>query len=338
MVRVPGTEDARRIAQTIPTSWNGVIRLALGALVVVFCLLSTAALAAQTAEQPPARPAASAPTSYGKPIVLPFHLSDDGLILIDGKVDGTRGVFIFDTGMPFRFLLNRHYVSLGQGVTVNQGHVASGQSMVIQSHSGARSIQLAKVTRFSAANGSHYGDPEAVMSADFGFIEKAVAPRFLGMIGWELLKNYEFVLDYERKTIVLYPLVPDGAPHISPATRSGKSLVIHFRPSSPPEPFTLDVNGVTLPAVLDTGGHERLAAPAATWARLTSGGPLETRRDGDDEEVSLKLARYRDDNFDLPDLQKVISDKTLVTLGYPFLRRYRSTWNISLGVVTLEPN
>lgn len=338
MVRVPGTEDARRIAQTIPTSWNGVIRLALGALVVVFCLLSTAALAAQTAEQPPARPAASAPTSYGKPIVLPFHLSDDGLILIDGKVDGTRGVFIFDTGMPFRFLLNRHYVSLGQGVTVNQGHVASGQSMVIQSHSGARSIQLAEVTRFSAANGSHYGDPEAVMSADFGFIEKAVAPRFLGMIGWELLKNYEFVLDYERKTIVLYPLVPDGAPHISPATRSGKSVVIHFRPSSPPEPFTLDVNGVPLPAVLDTGGHERLAAPADTWARLTSGGPLETRRDGDDEEVSLKLARYRDDNFDLPDLQKVISDKTLVTLGYPFLRRYRSTWNISLGVVTLEPN
>jgi hypothetical protein len=47
MVRVPGTEDARRIAQTIPASWNGVIRLARGALVVVVCLLSTATLAAQ---------------------------------------------------------------------------------------------------------------------------------------------------------------------------------------------------------------------------------------------------------------------------------------------------
>jgi hypothetical protein len=304
---------------------------------VLAILLAARTVSAHAAEQPPARPAANAPMSYGKPIVLPFHLSDDGLILIDGKVDGTPGVFIFDTGMPFRFLLNRHYVSLGQGVTVKQGHVASGQSMVFQSHSGARSIQLAEGARFSAANGSHYADPEAVLSADFGFIEKEVAPRFLGMIGWELLKNYEFVLDYERNTIVLHPLAADGAPPASLATRSGKPVVIHFRPSSPPEPFTLDVNGVTLPAVLDTGGHERLAAPADTWARLTADDPLETKRDGDDEEVSLKLARYQDDSFDLPDLQKVVSDKALVTLGYPFLRRYRSTWNISLGVVTLEP-
>jgi hypothetical protein len=303
---------------------------------VLATLLAAWAVSGRAAERPPAGPAASAPTSDGKPIVLPFHLSDEGLILIDGKVNGTRGVFMFDTGMPFRFLLNRHYVSLGQGVTVTQGNVASGQSMVLQSHSGARSIQLAEGARFSAASGSHYADPEAVLSADFGFIEKEVAPRFLGMIGWELLKNYEFVLDYQRHTIVLYA-APDGARPVSPATRSGKPVVIYFRPSSPPEPFTLYVNGVTLPAILDTGGHERLAAPADTWARLTADGPSETKWDGDDEEVSLKLARYQDDSFDLPDLQKMISDKTLVTLGYPFLRRYRSTWNISLGVVTLEP-
>ena len=47
MVRVLGTKHAGAVAQRIPTGWNGAIRLALGALVVAICLLSTAGLAAQ---------------------------------------------------------------------------------------------------------------------------------------------------------------------------------------------------------------------------------------------------------------------------------------------------
>jgi ketosteroid isomerase-like protein len=47
MVRVLDTENAGAIAQTIPTGWHGTIRPALGALVIVVCLLSNTALAAQ---------------------------------------------------------------------------------------------------------------------------------------------------------------------------------------------------------------------------------------------------------------------------------------------------
>jgi len=35
-------------------------------------------------------------------------------------------------------------------------------------------------------------------------------------------------------------------------------------------------------------------------------------------------------------MEKVVGDKTLLTLGYPFLRNYRSTWNPAKGDVTLE--
>jgi hypothetical protein len=299
-------------------------------------LLAAHAASADADEPTLARPAASLPTSDGKPIALPFHLSPDGLILIDGEVDGTPGVFMFDTGMPFRFLLNRHYVPLGNGADLTRGHAASGQAMAFQSHVGARSIRLAGGARFSAANGGSRGDPDAVLSADFGFIEKDGVPRFLGMIGWPLLKNYVFVLDYDQHKIPLYPLGVDSVSRVPSAKRLGKPVVIQFRPSSPPEPFMLEVGGVALPAILDTGGHERLAAPADTWARLGADGPLETKKDDDEEEVSLKGAKYRDDRFDLPDLEKVIGAKPLITLGYPFLRQFRSTWNISEGLVTLE--
>ncbi len=277
------------------------------------------------------------PVSDGKPIMLPFHLNNDGFILIDGEVDGTPGVFWLDTGMPFRFILNRHYVPLGEGVTLtHHGHAASGQAMVFQSHTGSRSIQLAGA-RFSAANGSNFiTDPDAVLSANFGFIEQDGNPHFLGMIGWEFLKNYVFVLDYNKRIIPLYP-VGTGAAHTALERQPDKSVVIRFRPSSPQEPFALEVSGVTLPAVLDTGGHERLAAPANVWARLAAAGPLPSKRNGDDDEVSLKGARYQYGSFDLPDLQKVISAETMTTLGYPFLRHYRSTWNISESEVLLEP-
>jgi hypothetical protein len=140
---------------------------------------------------------------------LPFHLKD-GFILVDGQVDGTRGVFMLDTGMPFRILLNRHYVPLDKGMEVKRGRVASGQAMIIQSHNGSHPVELAGGTRLSAASGARFTAPQTVLSGDFGFIEKAVTPRFLGFIGWGLLKNYVFVVDYDRHAIPLYPLGRDG--------------------------------------------------------------------------------------------------------------------------------
>ena len=52
--------------------------------------------------------------------------------------------------------------------------------------------------------------------------------------------------------------------------------------------------------------------------------------------MSVKRANYDKYVFALPDMEKAVSDTTLVTLGYPFLRNYRSTWNPANGTVTLE--
>jgi hypothetical protein len=98
----------------------------------------------------------------------------------------------------------------------------------------------------------------------------------------------------------------------------------------------LDVGGQTLPAILDTGGHERLSARADVWAQLTAGGDLLIKREADEDIVSVKRAKYGEYVLDLPDMGKDVGDKTLITLGYPFLRNYRSIWNPANGTVTLQ--
>ncbi len=260
----------------------------------------------------------------------------DGFILIDGQVNGTRGVFILDTGMPFRVLLNRHFVPLANGVDVKRGTVASGQAMIIQSHAGDYMIELAGGARLTAASGARFTAPTAVLSSDFGFIENSVTPRFLGFIGWGFLKNYEFTIDYDRSYIPLYPLKSDGTSDAPPVNGSTIAAIIKFAPASPIVPFMLDVSGLALPAILDTGGQERLSARADVWARLTAGDSLITKREADGDVVSVKRAKYGEYVLDLPDLEKDVADRTLITLGYPFLRNYRSTWNPANGTVTLQ--
>ncbi len=267
-------------------------------------------------------------------MTLPFHLKD-GFILIDGQVDSTRGVFILDTGMPFRVILNRHFIPLENGVDVKRGTVASGQAMIIQPHDGAsdyacrrRPPDRRERCRFTA--------PTAVLSADFGFIETAVTPRFLGFIGWGLLKNCEFTIDYDRPTIPFYLLRSDGTSDAPPIKRLNIAAVIEFTPASSIVPFMLDVDGLPLPSIMDTGGHERLTASPDIWRRLSKGGDLTVGRGEDEDFVSVKRANYEKYVVALPDVEKVVGDKTLATLGYPFLRNCRSTWNPAKGDVTLE--
>jgi hypothetical protein len=279
---------------------------------------------------------ATQPAPTGEQIMtLPFHLKD-GFILIDGQLDGTRGVFILDTGMPFRIILNRHFVPLENGVDVKRGNVASGQAMIIQSHDGAHPITLAGGAHLTAASGARFTAPTAVLSADFGFIETAITPRFLGFIGWGLLKEYEFRIDYDQPTISFYPLRSDGTSDAPPIRQSNIAAVIKFTPASPIVPFMLDVDGLALPSILDTGGHERLMAPPEIWSRLSKSDNLTVRRDADEDIVSVRRAGYDKYVVALPEMEKVVGDKTLLTLGYPFLRNYRSTWNPAKGDVTLE--
>lgn len=50
-----------------------------------------------------------------------------GYMLAEGSVNGIAGYFLIDTGTPFLFFINNHYVSLPNKQTLQQGQAASGQ-------------------------------------------------------------------------------------------------------------------------------------------------------------------------------------------------------------------
>ena len=256
---------------------------------------------------------------------LPFHVRQ-GLILMDGRVNSTPGVFMLDTGETyFRFLLNRQAVPLGPGTALYKMRAASGQVSLIESHSGGHRVDLAGRIQTTAESGSESG-PHLVVSDDLSRMQQNVGSRLLGVVGFGFLKHYDFVIDYRTRMVSLFP----------PSTVSATGMTIRFAPRSPIVPFTLDIGGVSVPAYLDTGGWQSLKAPADVWRKLAG---LVVPASPDEKGcIEILHARYGPYRFAISHTEEVVAHETMLTLGYPFLRRYLSIWKPQQGIVTLAPN
>lgn len=271
---------------------------------------------------------ANATSASTKPIRLPFRMHEND-ILISGRVDATPGVFMLDTGETYyRFLLNRDLVLLEPGTVLNRMHFASGQQLVTEGHKQHHRIVLAGVFTTSAQSGAAHHENDTV-SENAAFMQKIVDPRFLGHIGWGFLKHYDFTIDYQKRIVSLYP--HGNAP------AHARGAIIKFTPASPIRPFLLTIGGISIPAVLDTGGWERLRAPEKVWRDLTAAGHVKPGRAGETGCVRILHARYGEEDFDIPHVEKSVAPKTMLTLGYSFLRHYLSVWEPEKGTVTLVP-
>ena len=270
--------------------------------------------------------ATSAAATEAAPVRLHFHVKQ-GLILVDGRVDSTSGDFMLDTGETyFRFLLNRNYVPLGLGTDLYRMRAASGQTSMIQSHRGNHAVVLAGTFETTAQSGADH-DPTRVVSDDFARMQRNVDPRLLGVIGFGFLKHYDFTIDYQKRIVSLYPL---GA-----APASG--ITIKFTPQSPIVPFVVTLDGIRVPAYIDTGGWQLLKAPTKIWERLASRGRVVSGSAGGAGCVNILRVRYGLHEFNVPHTEKVTAQEPMLTLSYPFLRRYLSIWKPQQGTVTLVP-
>jgi len=306
-------------------------------IIAAAALLLSAPVAAGPAAAGPvaAGPVAAGPVAAGPlearlPITLPFHLKN-GLILVDGRVDQTAGVFVLDTGETyFRFLLNRSYVPLGRGVNLYNMRAASGQTSMTQAHQGAHSIVLANAVATTAESGDPGAKAQSV-SDDFHRMMRNVDPHLLGVVGYPFLRRYDFTVDYQRQIVTLYPL---GAAPI-PAG----SVRIKFVPASPVAPFLLRLGDIQIPTVIDTGGWEELRAPEAVWSRLLREHQLEDAATEGANCVTLTGAKYGSSarGLRIPHVNRVVAPQVKLTLGYPFLRHYLSIYSSRQGIVSLAP-
>jgi len=126
--------------------------------------------------------------------VIPFTRVGN-LIVVKGEVDGMEGNFILDTGAP-KLILNltyfRNYASSSSAAEDESGGITGGTA-------GAAPTM---VTKFSFGP-VHYQEVEADR-INLGHIENSKGIKILGLLGMQLFRKFEMILDYEKNLLYLH--------------------------------------------------------------------------------------------------------------------------------------
>lgn len=134
-------------------------------------------------------------TADSSGITIPFSRVGN-LILVKATADTAEGSFILDTGCP-GLVLNltyfRHYPLLEEGNIERKGITGSVEAAV-----------RTMITDFTFAEKHHYRIEADLVN--LGHIENSKGVKILGLIGMQLLRNYEMIVDYEKNLVHLYSI------------------------------------------------------------------------------------------------------------------------------------
>ena len=257
---------------------------------------------------------------------IPFRLVD-GFIMLEGVVNGESGFYMLDTGSPFALFLNNHLLTLGPSRQIASGSAGSGQTVVVLAHENVDSLTLWGDVRFR--------DVEWAQSADFSFIEQGIVPQYLGFIGHGILKNFEFTIDYDRSNLFFSRLDPDGEALVSrvPLEDVHATLMFACRDCDRQYdqiPFRLGEIPLTLG--IDTGNSGgQLTLTARTKEALEHSGHLTAQGDS----YILEGLEHEEVSFSVDGLRVMVGETDGGTLGYSFLRQFKTVWNYQLGTLVL---
>ena len=139
------------------------------------------------------------PVKKDKPIIVevPFRLAGN-LIIVKGNVDGKEGNFIIDTGAP-TLVLNKNKLRYYSNSTRYNSSGVTG-SIPGMYEKGVRRVKLAE---------AEFPNIDALVM-DLSHLEKIRDISILGLIGYQLLKKYEVVFDFENRHLILYRLGKKG--------------------------------------------------------------------------------------------------------------------------------
>ncbi len=269
-------------------------------------------------------------------IVLPFHLID-GYIMIDGKVNGKKGKFMFDTGTPFGLFLNNHYIDLQKTELTSSGNAGSGQIL---------DVYLDSVGEIKIGKQVTYEKLHNIPHSDFSFIEQGIVQDFLGFIGYDFVKNYEFIIDYDYQIITLYKLdntgnVLEPYPLINPVV----ATIQFTTPDQKQIPITeVKLGDITLMGSFDTGNQGHLKLNDSITQHLIQQRTLVQGNQGSwygqDSDIN-NIYNINQLNYALTPLIPVKNYKLTASaenhfeFGYQFLKNYITVWNFQKATITL---
>lgn len=130
-------------------------------------------------------------------IHIPFQLVGR-LIAVEARIDTLSGTFILDTGAQ-RLLLNQSYFS---------GRSRPGISAAIGNTGVVESVAEKRVDSLHWDN-LFFHDVQANV-LDLSHIERKKNIRLLGIIGFDVFKEFEVFLDFQLKQLILTRLDKDG--------------------------------------------------------------------------------------------------------------------------------
>lgn len=264
------------------------------------------------------------------PFTLPFHLVD-GYPMIDGRVDGVSGRFLFDTATPWGLYLNNHTLPLSSDTFITTGYAGSGQAMTIYTQDRPiETITVADQIRFENLNG--------VTHTDWSFTEPTFGTNFLGSMGHEFTQHYLFTIDYVRQQIQFYPFEQAETLLADYAAAGRLVAVIPFTSTDEDNRkpmFDLTLGSEIIHGIWDTGnpGDLQLTAEAEESLRAAGQVTLET---SDFLYGNLSPATFANltgltlDDQPLATVHHLTytqGDKNILTMGYQFLKHYITVWN-----------
>jgi len=125
-------------------------------------------------------------------IEVPFTMAGN-LIAVDVLLNGEKRKLIFDTGAP-KVILNSKYISSKEDKKLS----FSASKGIGGNISG---MDIAKVDNLNF-NGIQLNNQD-VITIDLSTLEKELGLEFYGLIGFDLIKDYDLIFDYEKHMLTL---------------------------------------------------------------------------------------------------------------------------------------
>lgn len=182
-------------------------------------------------------------------VVIPFSKAGN-LILIKAVADGVEGNYILDTGAP-NLVLNltyfRDYPSTASA-TADQGGITGSTTVADPTVINAFSIGPVKYAQVDADR------------INLGHIENSKGVRIFGLLGLQLFKRFEMIIDYEKSLIYLHLIGKKEANSYASEQLADTSAYNEFPITVIDNKLltTANLNGKKLKFVIDTGAESNV--------------------------------------------------------------------------------
>lgn len=259
--------------------------------------------------------------------MIPFDLIGK-LIAVEAVINGKNGRFIIDTGAETLVLNSRYFSGL------------KNKEEVAKNFAGSNIKIGNRLVRFSWD-----GEVEQKMLAaiaDLKLLEKQLGLKLMGYIGYEALKEYELIFDFQNKEIGLFALDQRGRRKSSSTLHARATKVFDIKPNGFMPYLHINLGACKLKLGLDSGAALNLFKPEVSKKLKNRFTAEEIRSvlgfDGREIKMSSQwLKGFELNGLNWPAMRCLIVDLKHINdnlradldgiLGFDFLSRYKIGFN-----------